>query len=333
MKIPAFLVRPRLLYGAFAVLALALSLRWTFPSEAVKERLIYEAGARGWQIDVEDVRPGALLGIRMDGVTLTDASGLKIPVERLSASLRAVPLLVGRRVVDFRASIYDGTVEGSAGLSGPSRPLTLAVDGVDLARALPLRKAAGVGFSGKVTGRVDLALPGGALDKASGTAELSIAQAGLAGGQVPIPPLAGGVNLPPISVGALSASAKVETGRISVEKLETRGGDVELSGDGIALVLQPRMEYAPVVGQARLRFQPSLWQKPEAAKLRPIVEAGLASSRAPDGSYRLQLTGSLGHPQVRPVGPGSGPPPALPPPTRAPPSAPARPAPPAGEPD
>src|SRR5512138_591354 len=114
MKIPAWLLRPRLLYGLFAAAAFVLALRWTFPSEAVRERLIYEAGARGWQIDVEQVAPSGVLGVRMDGVALTDASGLKIPVERLDASLEVLPLLVGRRVLDYQASLYEGTVEGSA---------------------------------------------------------------------------------------------------------------------------------------------------------------------------------------------------------------------------
>lgn len=302
MKMPRIALRPRVLYGAFAVAAFALSLRWTFPSEAVKERLIYEAGARGWQIDVDRVRPSSLLGVRMDGVTLTDASGLKIPVERLDASFRVLPLLVGRRVLQVQAALYDGTVEGSASLSGDHQ-MEVKVDGVDLARALPLRKAAGMDMTGKVTGRMDLTLPGGTVNRFSGTLELSIARAGLAGGQVPTPPL-GSLNLPPIALGTVSATAKVDQGRVAVEKLEARGGDAELTGEGIALVMQPRMEYAPLAGQVRLRIQPALWQKPAAATLRPVFDAALASSRGPDGSYRFQLNGSLGHPQLRPGGAG-----------------------------
>ncbi len=305
MKIPSWLVRPRVYYGVFAVVAFALALRWTFPSEAVRERLIYEAGDRGWQIDMGDVSPSGLLGVRMDGVALTDASGLKIPIDRLDASLRLLPLLVGRRVLDYQASVYDGTVEGSAALSGQSRGVTLDVDGVDLARALPLRKAAGMDLAGKVTGHVALPLPGGAVDTASGSAELSVARAGLGGGQVPVPPL-GNLNLPPIALGNVTASAKIDQGRVAVQKLESRGGDAELTGEAIAVVLQPRMQYAPVTGQGRIRLQSSLWQKPAAATLRPVVEAALASSRTPDGSYRLQLSGSLGHPQLRLGGPGGG---------------------------
>jgi type II secretion system protein N len=303
MKIPSLSLHPRLLYGLFAVAAFVVSLRWTFPSEAVKERLIYEAGARGWQIDVQRVRLSALLGVRMDGVALTDSSGLKIPVERLDASLQLLPLLVGRRVLDYEASLYDGTIEGSAALSGQQRRMRVNVDGVNLARALPLRNAAGMDLAGKVAGRIDLTLPGGSLERSSGTFELSIEKAGLGGGQLPA---LMNLTLPPIALGTVSAAAKVDQGRVAVEKLEAKGGDAELTGEGIAVVLQPRMQYAPIAGQARVRFQPTLWQKPGAAPLRPVVEAGLMSSRGPDGSYIFQLSGSLGHPQARPTGFGGG---------------------------
>ncbi len=305
MKIPAWLAQPRLLYGAFAVAAFALALRWTFPTEALRERLIYEAGARGWQIDVGEVAPSGVLGVRMDGVALTDASGLKVPVERLDASLQVLPLLIGRRVLDWHASLYEGTVEGSAALSGPDPAVELDVDGVDLSRALPLRKAAGMEIRGKVTGHLELTFPGGSLERSSGAAQLSVARAALGGGPVPVPPL-GKLDLPPVALGNLTATAKVEQGRVAVQKLEAAGGDAELSGDGIAVVLQPRMQYAPLTGQARIRLQPTLWQKPAAASLKPVVEAALASSRAGDGSYRFMVAGTLGNPQLRPASAAAG---------------------------
>lgn len=324
LKIPTWLTeRPRLLYGAFAALAFVLAMRWTFPSEAVRERLIYEAGALGWQIDIQDVRPSGVLGVRMDGVALTDSSGLKIPVERLDASLQLLPLLIGRRVVDVQASIYDGTIEGSAALSGQQRRMRMQVDGLELVRAVPLRKAASMDLTGKVSGRVDLNLPGGALERADGVLELSIERLGLGGGQIAA---LMNLTLPPIALGTVSAAAKVQQGRVSVDKLEAKGGDAELSGEGIAVVLQPRMQYAPLTGQARVRFQPALWQKPNTASLRPVVEAALGASRTPDGSYRFQVSGSLGHPLLRPGGgAGGAPPPPAP--------APGIPAPPQGGPD
>ena len=86
MKLPALPFRlrwtPRRVtaaYAAFAAIAFVLALRWTFPSEAVKQRLIMEAGLRGWQIDVERVSAGGLLGVRARGVKIETASGTSSP--------------------------------------------------------------------------------------------------------------------------------------------------------------------------------------------------------------------------------------------------------------
>lgn len=312
-------LRPRLLYGGFALLAFAFALRWTFPAEAIKERLIYEAGARGWQIDVERVGPGTLLGVRLVGVSLADASGVKLPIDRLDASLQLLPLLTGKRTLAFDADFLDGTVSGSADLSGASRRAQVELAGLDLARALPLRQAAGRDLAGKVSGNLDLTLPGGALDKASGLVGLQIAGAAAGAGGVAIPGMSGNLPLPAVSLGAVEASAKVEQGRALFDRLEAKGGDVELAVEGALVVLQARLEHAPISGRARLRFAPSLWQKPQAAPLKPLAEAALASSRAPDGAYQLQLAGSLGHPQLR-SGSGAGAAPPPPPPRPAPPA-------------
>jgi type II secretion system protein N len=243
-------------------------------------------------------------------VALTDAGGLRIPVDRLDAWLEPLPLLLGKRAVGFRAAVFEGAVEGRADLSGASRRVTAQLRGVELARILPLRRAAGVGFLGRANGHVDLTLPGGLLEKASGAVELGISQAGMASGQVPIPGMASGLNLPALSFGAMSATAKLDQGRVAVDRLEAKGGDAELTTEGVAFVLQPRLEFAPLTGRARIRFQAGLWQKPEAAPLRPVVEAGLASSKAGDGSYGLLLSGNLGHPQIRPGTGGPATPPA-----------------------
>jgi type II secretion system protein N len=320
MKISWTTLRPRLLYGAFTLVAFVLALRWTFPDDAVRERLMLEAGTRGWQIDVQRVQPGPGLspGVRLDGVSLTDGE-LTIPLERLDASIELFPLLIGRRVLDFRASVFGGTVGGSAALSGESRRVELAVADVDLARALSFRKATRLELGGILSGTVDLTVPGGALDKASGRIELAVAQAGIAGGQIPVPPMSGSLTLPPLSLGAVAAAARLGEGRATVEKLEAKGGDAELTTDAVSVVLQPRLEFAPVTGRAQLRLQPALWQKPAAAALRPVAEAALASSRGPDGAYQFQISGALGHPLLQPVAGRAGvPPPAPPPPPAAP---------------
>jgi len=307
MKLPAWLtLHPRLLYGAFAAVAFVLCLRLTFPSEAVRERLIYEAGQRGWQIDVQDVGPSGLLGVSMEGVTLTDAAGLKIPLDELSASLRPLPLLIGKRVLSWRAAAFGGTLAGRTDLSGDERRLEVELADLNLKAVLPLRMKTGMDLNGQASGRIDLTLPGAELHKATGTIALTVAQAGIGGGNAVIPPFSSPMNIPPVSLGTLTVAGKADKGRLAMDKLEFRGGDAELGLEGGVVVLQPKLAYAPVVGRLRLKISPALWQKPAASMYKPMFEAALMNARAPDGSYQYQLFGNLSAPQLRPGGNGGG---------------------------
>ena len=112
-----------------------------------------EAGQRGWQIDVERVSAGGLLGVRARGLKLETASGLAIPIDDLTASLRLLPLLAGRRSVAFDAHALRRAACGAPRTSPATRGGSWSTSpGVDLARALPLRKASGLDLLGTLTG-------------------------------------------------------------------------------------------------------------------------------------------------------------------------------------
>jgi type II secretion system protein N len=288
-------------YAAFAVVAFIVALRWTFPAEAVKERLIMEAGRRGWTIDVEKVTAGGLFGVRARGVKLETASGLAIPVEDLTASLRLLPLLVGRRSISFDAALYEGRVRGTASLSGDVQELALDVQGVDLGRALPLRKEAGMDLLGVVSGKADVSLPAAAGGRPTGRVDLTVKDAGIAGGQVPIPAFGSGLPLPKTSLGAIVAAVKLSDGKATFEKLEATGGDAEIRTEGLYFVVQPRMEFAPISGKARVKVADAFWNRSGMQGLKGIAEAALASSKGSDGAWNLQVTGAVGHPRLNPM--------------------------------
>lgn len=290
------------LYVAFAVIAFALSLRWTFPAEAMKERLIMEAGQRGWQIDVERVSAGGLLGVRARGVKLETSSGLAIPIDDLTASLRILPLLTGRRSVAFDAELYDGTVSGTADLSGDVRHYALDVRGVDLGRALPLRKASGVDLLGTLTGKADVSVPAAPDGRPTGRVDVSVKDAGVSGGQLPVPGMGTGLPLPKTGLGVLTAALKLDGGKATFEKLEATGGDAEVRTEGVYFVVQPRMEYAPLAGKARIKVADAFWTRSGMQGFKGLAEAALASSKGSDGSWNLALTGSVGHPRLNPAG-------------------------------
>jgi type II secretion system protein N len=302
MKLDWTVSKRRLAYGAFTVVAFLLALRLTFPADAVKQRVLLEAAARGWQIDMASVEPGGFFGIRAEGVTIEDASGLTIPVDELTASLRLLPLLTGRRSVAFDARLYDGRAHGTADVSGDLRHLVLDVAGVDLARVLPLRKASGVDLLGKLQGTADVILPA-AGGEPSGRMELSVKEAGVAGGQLPVPGMATGFALPRVGLGELVAAVRLDAGRATFERLEAKGGDADLTTDGVYVVLQPRMQFAAVAGKAKVKVQEAFWSRSGTQGFKGLAEAALATSKGRDGAWNFQVTGTVGKPSLKPVPP------------------------------
>ena len=304
IKIDWTVWKPRLLYGGFFALAFLLALRQTFPTEAVKQRLILEAAAQGWQLDADDLSPAGLVGVSAHNLRLEDRTGRKLSADAVSVSLRPLPLLLGRRSVAFDLSIWEGRVRGTADLSGAERRYTAAVERVDLAAAAPLRNASGLELLGILSGTADVTLPEDAKGKPSGHVALTVKDAGLNGGQIPIAAMGGALSIPKVALGQLGVEVAFEDARGNVKKLEARGGDAELTGEGLYFMWQPRLEIAPLFGKAGLRIQDAFWTKSGTAAMRSVVEMALASAKGRDGSYQFQIFGTLGHPQARPLAGG-----------------------------
>jgi type II secretion system protein N len=292
--------KPRLLYGAFFVLAFLVALRQTFPVEAVMERVMLEAGARGWQVEADDVSGAGFLGISAENVRAEGAEGQKVSAERVTAKVRLLPLLLGRRSIAFDLRVWDGRVSGTADLSG-DRGLDARVEAIDLARATPLRRATGLELLGSMDGTVDLVIPEDPAAKPVGRVELSVKEAGVNGGQLQIPSLGGGLTVPRVGLGQVEAAVAIADGKGNFERLEAKGGDAAFSTEGLYFVWQPRLPSAPLFGKATLRIEEKFWQSPATSTLRGVAEVALAPARTPNGSYEMQVFGTLGQPQLRPL--------------------------------
>ncbi len=289
----------RAAYALFALAAFLFALRQTVPAEAVKERLVMEAAAQGWQVSMADIRPAGLAGVRMTSVTLESRDGLRIPIERLDATLRLWPLLLGRRSFSFDAALFEGRVKGFAEERNTSHRVQARIAGVDLSRAIPLRKATGVDLAGVVQGDLDLTLDDRAPARSSGHLDLSVERAAVNGGHMPVPGMGGTLTLPRLALGQVTAKAVVKDGKLAFERLDAKSDDVEATGDGLYFVLQPRLAFAPIFGKARLKIDDRFWTKGNAAGFKGIVELALSQARARDGAYGFQIFGTLSRPEAR----------------------------------
>jgi type II secretion system protein N len=293
--------KPRLGYGAFFALAFVLAFRQTFPVEALKERLILEASARGWQVDSADVGPAGIVGMRATDVVLEDRGGLRVSLEEVSVSFRLLPLLIGRRSVAFDVRLWDGRVEGTADIGSGDRRVVATVKGLDLARAAPLRQAIRLELLGTLSGAIDLTLPGEPNAKPTGRIELGVAEAGVNAGQLPLPGMGSPLNIPRVGLGAIAADVVFAGGKGTFDKLEARNGDAELSSEGLYFVPQARLATSPLYGKVGVRISNAFLDRPGNAAFKALLDLALKSARGKDGFYQLQLYGSLGSPQARPV--------------------------------
>ena len=294
----------RAAYAVFALLAFLYAFHATFPADAVTQRLTAEAAAAGWRLNAADSEPAGLAGVRMTGVTLQRGTGPRFGVDSLTAQVRVLPLVLGRRGIDFDARLFEGSVEGMAEMSAGKRRLEAEIAGLDLSRAPALREAIGVALAGILRGEVDVTLDRDPA-KSSGTIALSVENAAIQAGQLPLPGMASGLTVPRVRLGTITAQGEVANGRAAFQRFEADGGDLELTGQDFYFALQPRLEQAPLYGRARLTVQPAFWNDPAGAKLKPVAEMALAQGRAPDGAYGLQVYGTLGRPMVRLAPPGA----------------------------
>ncbi len=299
MRLPPKPWQRRVGYAAFTLVAFVFALRQTFPADAVKERIVLEAAAAGWQVSVADVRPAGLVGVAMSSVVLESRDGSRVPIERLDAQLRILPLLLGRRGVSFDARLFDGRVRGFAEAAGSAHHLRALVSGVELSRAVALRRATGMELTGTLHGDVDLTLDERQPARSTGRIDLAVDRAAVNGGQLPIPGMGGALTVPRLGLGELTARASVKDARLTFDQLETRGDDVEATGEGLYCVLQPRLAFAPIFGKARIRIRDSFWSRSGAAAFKPVAEVALAQARGPDGAYGFQIFGTLSQPQAR----------------------------------
>jgi type II secretion system protein N len=288
--------------AAFAALFLAafvFSLRQTFPAEAVRSRLMVEAAAQGWTVKAAEAGPAGLIGVRLGGLSAESRDGVRVPVEEVRASLRILPLLLGRRGLDFDALLYGGRVRGMVEETRSTRRLAATVAGLNLAQAGAVQKLTGLDLAGTLGGALDVTLDSREPARSTGNLDFRLEKGALRGGQLHLAAFGGALTLPRADLGPVVARATVKDGKVSFEALETKGSDLELASEGLTVTLQPRLAYSQVFGKARLKLSDAFWQKSGTGTLRGVTEAALAQARGQDGSYWFQLYGTLTSPQAR----------------------------------
>ncbi len=212
----------------------------------------------------------------------------------------------------LRASVdaegFGGAFDGSlVQTKTDDRTVHIELDSVELGDVPLLASTLGAPVRGRVSGTIDLEIPGGKLAEAEGLIDLRCEGLIVGDGKTK---LRGALALPPIDAGNLVLKAEVTKGTLRIEKAETDGSDLVAS---VAGTIQLRDPYErSIVGlELRFRFTDEYRGRNELTK-GMLGEPGSASggvidldpnsrrAKQEDGGYVWSLAGPFSHPRFSP---------------------------------
>jgi type II secretion system protein N len=230
-------------YAAIGVVVFFAFLIATFPYADTLTGVLAPMGLR---LSSRDQGMGFPFGVRMNGVMLDSKDGRQFfQSERLRVTPALLSWLMGSPGVHINADAYGGSFDLRARRSGNATQLSFT--GADLhLESYPALRAMGINLGGIISGDGD-----GYISPDDITADHGIVHLSAMGASYRI--FAG---TPPLKLGDMTASVKLEQGKLTIEQLESHGGDLTLSGRGV-IELQPNLPDSEVAIRFQLATTPS----------------------------------------------------------------------------
>jgi len=295
-------------YAAFAIFVLAFWFWITFPYDAVRRRLVSEASAQGYRLEIGRVGPG-LMGMSASNLRISkraDDTGAESPTALVIQSASMRPSLFPPGVA-FTASSLGGKISGSL---GGWRGTSLQLDLNRLNTAdINFKQLSGIDASGRITARLSLDIPSGPapgpgkakepdLSKANGSLSLKGDRLVVNGGTLTVPVMGQQmpVELQKLSIGDLEALVKFDKGQGKIEKFQGKSEDLELLGSG-TIKLARQVDYAETNVDLKLKVEP------DAQKRLGAIAVGLNVLPADkdDPGFRIaRISGYLARPNFNP---------------------------------
>lgn len=285
--------------GAFC-LAFLVTLYWSLPYDLVGQRILDLVQQQsGIRIQTASLSPYRLIGIEAQGVKvdvpprIPGQHGISFSVDRITARLEPIDSLFGGLAVAFTAAAPEGRISGTVQEKKKGAVhLDASVDTLSLGKIPGLWDDLGVGFQGKVTGRVTGTVTNNDPRTLDGLADLHVKGAKFGGGMIH------GFTVPGVDLGDVHLQVASDKGVVTFEpplKIESKDLDARLSGT-------IHLRQIPVTSGMNLvlRFRPTtaFWQAN--SKLAGLAQAMLRNARDPGGFYAYRITGVLAQPRIFP---------------------------------
>ncbi|MDP3276274.1 MAG: type II secretion system protein GspN [Deltaproteobacteria bacterium] len=317
-------------YPVFFLTFFVLFVYWTFPYDRLKEFLIHQIEAprptgagtvapSNMEVEIDSLGPTFFPGLRARGVRVTwlpTAAGQRPITARMdSVVVKAslFSLIFGRVNADIEIEGMGGTVEAhiEAVINGPRpglRKLKLVAKTINAGEIGPLVQGIGLPVQGRMDADVDVTVPDGYINRASGNTQLSVA--GLRIGdnvaQFQIPGF-GGVTIAQIDAGTLAGTVTIREGVASIERLGARSRELNLALSG-RVELHADMAQTGINLLTRFQLTDQFRAKNEqAGRIMMVLDMvpDLRAARGADGMIGLRCRGTVGR-GIRCLGDGPG---------------------------
>ena len=302
-----------LFYGfAFVVFALL-----TFPHDRLRDRVVAEFNARQTgespvRLEIDDTSWYWLSGIEAEGVRLTSlkpapaseegktAKPKVVALDEVHARASLLRLLFGTLHLSFGADAFGGKVSGVTSDADEARSIEVELEEVSIADLPVLGDAVGLPLTGVLSGTIDLDMPEQKLSKAEGKIELKISGITVGDGKAKIRDT---IALPKLDAGELVLEAEATNGRLKINKLTSKGPDLELVADG-AIRLRDPFDASLAELSLRFKFADSYTNKNDMTRglfgapgssVPGLFDLDPKNRRAkrPDGYYGWRISGPL----------------------------------------
>ncbi len=297
-------------YPAFFVFCFVVFAYWTFPYERLRDRLVEEAGERGYGLEIIDLSPSRLSGVTLEGVRLVlPADGDEPPVDvvfdELTVRASILSALSDTKSFSFDANLAGGNAQGDVAIGEENFELDAELSSIELKQIPALRRFTKIPVTGKLDGEINLEMPS-EVGESMGNVTLTIEAMSVGDGKTKLNiPGWGGLTLDEADAGNLNVQATVEEGTATIESFKADGKDLKLDVLGNVRLARP-MKRSQLNLMLKAKIEDGYKARsPKMAAMIELASTGDAykAALAPDGSLQYKVNGSAAG-RLRPQGAG-----------------------------
>lgn len=299
-------------YPMFFLLCFVFFAYQTFPYERLAARLVQEAQALGYEIEIIDLTNSGLTGLTFENLRLVlpsegeDSPALDVIVDELTVSTSLFSLVSDTKSYSFDAELAGGEADGDLVLGPDTMEVDAELDDINLEALPALRKFTKVPLAGTLNGDIAIDMPS-EVAESTGSIEITIEDLNIGDGKSKLEiPGWGGLTLDRADAGNLELVATIEDGSAKIERATSHGKDLELDVLGKVRLLRP-LKRSELNVMLRVKIQDAY--KERSAKVATMLElasSGLKAAQTAEGAIQYTVAGSFAG-RLRPRGAGTQP--------------------------